>query len=122
MALAESLRALGAGLADAGRQRLALAALDVEDQALRAGQLLAALLAVAVLALLALAALAATVVVLFWDSARIAALAGVSLFFVAGAVLAFWRLQRGLRERPPLLAATLAELRKDVDQLAGRRP
>lgn len=122
MALPDSLRALGAGLAEAGRQRLQLAALDLEDQALRAGALVAALLVATALGMLAVAALAATVVVFFWDTARLAALLGVSLFFIAGTAAALWQLQRGLRERPPLLAATLAELRKDGERIAGRQP
>lgn len=119
MGLSASLRRLGGGYLAVARQRLELAALDVEEELLRAGSLLAALLALVALASLALAAAAATLVVLLWDTARIAALVGVTAAFAAAAVAAYWWLRDALRSKPPFLSATLEELARDGEDLAG---
>jgi uncharacterized membrane protein YqjE len=113
MALGSSLGRLGAGAVLALRQRLELASLDVEEELLRLVGLIAGALVAALLFALALAAGAATVVVLFWDQARIAALVGVTLFFAAGGGLAARALMRSLRDKPRFLDATLTELERD---------
>lgn len=115
MGLGRSLGSLGAGALLLVRQRLESAALDVEEELLRWAGTVAALLAAVLLAILALAGLAATVVVVFWDTARIAALLGVSAAFALGAVFIAWRVARALRDKPPFLSATLAELRRDAE-------
>ena len=116
MALVQTLARLGASSLLLARQRLELAALDVEEELLRIGLLLAAALVTALVLALALAAGAATVVVYFWDSARLAALVGVTLFFAACGGLMVRALAGALREKPGFLAATLAELDKDRQQ------
>jgi uncharacterized membrane protein YqjE len=118
MALGPSLSRLGAGTLLAIRQRLELASLDVEEEMLRLVGLIAGALVTALLFALALAAGAATVVVLFWDSARIAALLGVTVFFAASGALAASALTRSLREKPRFLDATLTELERDRAQWA----
>ena len=110
MALSASLAQLASGLKLAARQHLELAALDVEEQAIRLGCLLAMAFAATLLATLALAAAAALVVVFFWDSARIPALLGVTLAFAGGAAWALWQLNRAWRAKPAFLAGTLASL------------
>lgn len=122
MALADSLGRLAAGTLLVARQRLELAALDLEEELLLAARFIVGALVTSLLATLALAALAATVVVAFWDSAPVAALAAVTLCFGAGAAAAGWAWSRAWRARPPLLEATLAELRKDAGVLTGERP
>jgi uncharacterized membrane protein YqjE len=114
-----SLRRMGGGYMALARQRLEIAALDVEEELLRFGSLLAALLALVALASLALAAAAATLVVLFWDSARIGVLVGVVVAFAAATAAVAWWLRESLRAKPPFLATTLDELGKDIQELAG---
>jgi uncharacterized membrane protein YqjE len=116
VALGPSLGRLGAGVLLGVRQRLELASLDVEEEMLRLTGLIAGVLVTALLFTLALAAGAATIVVLFWDSARIAALLGVTLFFAASA------LTRSLRDKPRFLDATLTELERDRESWAARQP
>jgi uncharacterized membrane protein YqjE len=118
LGLGGGLRKLAAAYLAIARQRLELAALDVEEELLRAALLVAALLACVALAGLALAAAAATIVVLWWDSARIAALVCVTLFFFLAAAFVGWRVSLALRTKPAFLAATLAELRKDFDRIS----
>jgi uncharacterized membrane protein YqjE len=116
-ALTGSGQRLGASLVDFARQRLELAALDIEEEALRLLALEALLLAGAVFGLLTLAALAATVIVLLWDSARYLALGGVTACFAAATLACGWRLRAALRSKPAFLATTLDELRQDLRHL-----
>jgi uncharacterized membrane protein YqjE len=121
MPLRTSLGRLAAGSLSALRQRLELASLDVEEELLRLAGLIATALVTSLLFAMALAAAAATVVVLFWDQGRIAALVGVTLFFSAGGVIAAGALSRSLRDKPRFLDATLTELERDR-QAWARQP
>lgn len=113
MSLGDSLGRLGATSLLLVRQRLELAALDVEEELAHAGSFLVSTLIAALPGTLALAALAATIVVLFWDSARMAALVSVTAVFFAATAAALWRCQRALRDKPRFLGVTLGELAKD---------
>jgi uncharacterized membrane protein YqjE len=116
MALGRTLTQLGASSLLVARQRLELASLDVEEELLRLGGLLAGALVTALMLALALASAAATLVDYFWEGARLAATLGVTGFFAVAALLMAWRLARALRDKPRFLAATLAELDKDRKQ------
>jgi uncharacterized membrane protein YqjE len=119
MALGRSLTQLAAGTLLALRQRLELASLDVEEELLRLVGLIAGALVAALLFTLALAAGATTVVVLFWDQGRIAALVGVTLFFTLAGAVAAGAFSRALRDRPRFLDATLTELERDRQAWSG---
>jgi uncharacterized membrane protein YqjE len=97
--------------------RARLAATEVEEQALRAAEILI-WLAVALFFLgIAIVFAAVLVVLVFWDSNRLLAAGLLAALFVSiGAGAALFARQR-LRERPKLLAATLAELERDRDTL-----
>jgi uncharacterized membrane protein YqjE len=116
MALGQSVARLGATSLLMARQRLELASLDVEEELLRLGALLAGALVTALMLGLALASAAASFVIYFWDGARMAATLGVTAFFALSGVLMTWRLARALRNKPRFLAGTLAELDKDREQ------
>jgi uncharacterized membrane protein YqjE len=60
------------------------------------------------------------VAVLFWDTHRLLAIGAMAAFFVAGGIAAGLMLVATIRRRPKLLAATLAELRKDRSKLEGQ--
>jgi len=120
MSLADTLRQIGAGTLGLARQRLELAALDFEEEMLRAGALLAALLVAVLLGTLAVATAVALVVVLFWDTARVAALATCFVLLAAGTAFVVWRLAQALQAKPPLLATTLAELDQDIASFRER--
>jgi uncharacterized membrane protein YqjE len=102
--------------------RLELAAVEVQEEARRLlGYLAWTLLAVfLVAAALLLAAL--FVILLFWDSYRLHAVAAIAaLFAVAGAAILL-KVRSGFASRPPLLSSTLAELRNDVAFVTGAEP
>jgi uncharacterized membrane protein YqjE len=121
VALARNLARLGAGSLLLARQRLELASLDIEEEVLRVGLLFAGALVTALMLTLALSAAAATIVIYFWDAARMAAVLGVTGFFTLAGLLMAWRLATALRDKPRFFAATLAELEKDSQQL-GEQP
>ncbi len=95
--------------------RLALAAVELEEEGQRfLGYLVLALLSL-VLFGIAMLMVALLVVVLFWDSYRIAAVAGLAVLFgAAGAVTAF-KLKAAFAAKPRLMGATVAELNKDIN-------
>lgn len=72
----------------------------------------------ALLALLAVVAASAWLVVALWDRAGGVTLAALVVAFGAAAWWVLVRLQREVRDAPPLLAQTLQELAKDRDALA----
>jgi uncharacterized membrane protein YqjE len=99
-----------------------LAALELAEARERAGRWLALALVAAVLLLAALVVGALFVVSVFWDNYRSAAVAIVAVVYAAGgAALGAWLLAR-LRNAPPLLPATLAELKQDCAALRARPP
>jgi len=57
------------------------------------------------------------IVVLFWDANRLLAIGALASAFSAGGVIALLMLRTAVKRRPKLLAATLAELRKDQSKL-----
>lgn len=117
MALGRNFARLAAGSVLLLRQRLELASLEVEEQVLRLGLLLVRAMVTALLLALALFGAGATVIIYFWDAARLAAAVGVTAFFALAAVLAGWRFAAALRDKPAFLAATLAELDRDAQRL-----
>ncbi len=97
--------------------RTRLAATELEEQALRLIEILVWIAVALFFFGVALLFAAVLVVLLFWDSNRVLAAGLLTALFVsigAGAAL-FARIR--LRERPKLLAATLAELERDQDTL-----
>jgi uncharacterized membrane protein YqjE len=119
MALGQTLSRLGESLLLVARQRIELASLDVEEELLRLGTLLADTLITSLILALALAAAAMTVVVYLWDSARLAVLLAVTALFTAIGLTMLWRLSRALHHKPRFMASTLAQLDEDRAPLDG---
>ena len=122
MPILESVGRLGSTLVDMVHTRLELAAVEVEEESQRMlGYLLFGLLSI-ILFGVAFLLLAFLVIVLFWDTHRIAAVGGMAaLFAVAGAIVAM-KVKAGFDNKPRLLEHTIAELRKDMAyaRTAGR--
>lgn len=79
-------------------------------------------LAGALLALLAAVAASAWLVVALWERAGGITLGVLAAAYAVVAWRVLQRLQREIREAPPLLAQTLQELAKDRDALTRREP
>jgi uncharacterized membrane protein YqjE len=117
LGLLDSLRRAAASLIEIVRTRLELAVTEIEEQKLRAAQIVA--LSVAALFFAALAIIFGTlaVVMAYWDRNPVAVLGGFAALYLALAIVAgaMWRARA--KARPRLFAATLAELARDGEEL-----
>ncbi len=121
MSITAAVGRIAANVLDLARTRLELAAIELQEGAHRLIGYLAWALAAAVLGLFTLALIILFVLVLFWDTHRLAAVGGMAALFAFGATFAAMKLRAGLAKRPPMLPATLAELRKDAAALKGEQ-
>jgi uncharacterized membrane protein YqjE len=101
--------------------RLELLSTELQEEVHRVAEIMlwaaAALLAAGV----ALFLLALVVIFAFWDTHRVVASVAVTSVFFVIALVAGLVLRAKVRGKPPLLDATLAELRKDRDTLLSKR-
>ena len=111
---------LAAALVGLGHTRLELVAVEFEEVRARTTQNLALVMVAALCFAFALLAASLLVVVLFWDTHRIAALCGVTVVYALVGLLAVWRLAERRKRPAPAFAATLAELERDRAWLASR--
>ena len=113
----DSLRALGATLFDAAGTRIELALVELREQGEHRKQLVVLAVTGAVFLVMALLLAAFFVVVLFWDTYRLAAIGAVTLLYLAIAAAAFLRLRARAQAMPAPFEATLRELAADRDML-----
>ncbi len=112
------MRAGGAAV-ELVRTRVELAALEFSEERERAKHhLILAVIAATFFAFAVLCA-SALVVVVFWESHRVASIAAVTLVHLAIGIGALSRLRTGQRTAPPPFQATLAEIERDRQWLAG---
>jgi uncharacterized membrane protein YqjE len=116
----ESARALGATLLALLRVRAELVGVELKEEAERRKQLLILGVVATFFLTASLLLLAFLVVVVFWDTARIPAIAGVTVVYAGIGTWAFLRFRSTARESPPPFSATLTELQKDLDMFQGR--
>ena len=121
MSISTAVGRIGSTVLAMARTRLELAAVELQEETQRLFGYLAWALAAAVLALGALVLAVLFVLVLFWDTHRLLAVGGMTVLFALGCGFAVMKLRTGLASRPPLLGATLAELRKDVEFAKGEQ-
>jgi len=118
------LRTAAAQFADTllglGRTRLELAAVEFEEARARAAERLVLSLVAGLCFALAVLVASMLVVVLFWDTYRIAALCALTIAYALLGLVALWRLAVRKKSETPAFAATLAELERDREWLANR--
>jgi uncharacterized membrane protein YqjE len=117
---------LSAALLGLVRSRLELASIEFAEERERIQQQLTLLVAAVGMLLFAVLFVATWIIVYFWDTNRLTAIAVVAIFFAAaGAVLLMLRAQAA-RSAPTPFAATVAEFDSDRKALAaahdGARP
>ena len=121
MAIAATVGRLAATLLAMVRTRIELASVEVEEQLQRyIGYLLMSLLAL-FLSGIAIVLVALFVVILFWDTYRIAAVLGMAAVFALAALAIGMKVRAGFASQPALLSVTMAELRKDIELLKTAR-
>lgn len=117
MGIADSLARLGTSFIAILQTRAALAAVEVEEEALRYFSWLLLALAAMFFFGLAILLVILLVVAIFWDAHRIGVLLTlIVLFGIAGVALVF-KMLNGYRHKPRLLGHTLVELSKDIETL-----
>jgi uncharacterized membrane protein YqjE len=118
--LLESLRNLARTFLAIVQTRLEIFASEIDEQRALLARI-AVLSAIAAFCLgLAVILLVLFAVVLFWDTNRLLAIGVLAGVFAAGGIAACVMLGAAIARRPKLLAATLAELRKDRTKLEGQ--
>ena len=112
-----SLRELARTLLSFTETRARLAATEIEEQAVRLVEILVWLAAALFLFGVALLFLAVVILLLLWDSNRLLAAALLAALFLGSGAAAALIARARMRERPKLLAATLAELELDRQRI-----
>ncbi len=116
----DSLRSLGATFLALIGTRAELLVVELREEGERRKEMLVLAGAAVVFLALGLALAAFLVVLVFWDTHRLAAAGAVTLLYLAIGALAILRLKQKARASPPPFAATLAEFAKDLEMLKAR--
>jgi uncharacterized membrane protein YqjE len=109
----DSLRLLGDGLAGSLQDRLELFSVELQEEKFRLIQTCVWISAAVFTAMMTLAFASLTVVYLFWESARLAVLGGLTALYAAALVAIIVALRRYLARQPKPFAATLQEIGED---------
>jgi uncharacterized membrane protein YqjE len=120
--LRDALARMLATLLDIGRGRLELVAVEIEEERLRLVRLWMVATCTLFFAFVGVVSMAAWIVLLCEPADRATALGMLTGVFAAAGALGAWQWRRLGTQRPPLLHATLAELRKDGAALQGHAP
>ena len=108
-----SFRALGDSVLASAQDRLKLFTVELQEEKFRLIQIFIWISAAVFTGMMSIAFASLTLVYLFWESARVAVLGGLAVFY-AGALLAIViAFRRYLARQPNLFAATLHEIRED---------
>lgn len=108
-----ALRALCDGLIATGAKRLELFSLELREEKLRLIQVFIWISAVVFTGLMAITFASLVFVYAFWESARLAVLGGLALFYTAAFVAIIIAFRRYLARQPAPFEATLEELSED---------
>ena len=119
--LLHSIKHLAQTLLGAAQTRLEILATEIEEERARLEQMLLCALGAVFCPGMGIVLCVAYVVVLFWDTHRLAAVGLLAAgFLVAGALLG-WSVRNQAKKRPKLFAATRGELAKDQAMLRERQ-
>ena len=108
-----SLRTLGDGLMASVQERLELFAVELQEEKFRLIQTIIWISAAVFAGVMAIAFASITLVYLFWESARLAVLGGLTLFYAGALVVILVSFRRYLARQPRPFAATLHEIAED---------
>jgi uncharacterized membrane protein YqjE len=110
----ETLRSFGGGVLGAVQERLQLFSIELQEEKLRLVQTLVWTGVGLFAGMMTLTFASLAVVYLFWESARLAALGGLSVFYAAALGVAIFSLRRHLTRHPRPFAGTMNELKEDI--------
>lgn len=119
MVFTETVGRIGSTLVSMARTRLELAAVEAREEAQAVLGYAAWTLLAAFLGAFAFMLAALFVIVLFWDEHRLLAIGAMAGVFALAAFLILAKVRAGFAARGPMLAATRAELGKDIGFIKG---
>ena len=108
-----SLRALGDGLLASVQDRLELFSVELQEEKFRLIQTFVWISAAVFTGMMAITFASLTLVYLFWASARLAVLGGLTLFYAGALVAIIIALRRFIARQPSPFAATRQEIGED---------
>lgn len=111
--LLDSIRHFGRGLLASVHDRVELVSLELQEEKFRLIQTFIWISAAIFTSMMALTFASLTLVYLFWESARLAVLGGLTLAYTGAAVAIIITFRRFLAHQPRPFAATMEELRQD---------
>ena len=114
-----SLRALAASFLGLVRTRVELAIVELQEEGERKKAVLVLAATAGVFLTLGALLFAIFIIVCFWDTHRVAAAGVMTLLYLAIGAYSLMRLKQSAAASPPPFAATLEELKRDVDALRG---
>jgi uncharacterized membrane protein YqjE len=110
---ADSLRALGDGVFASVEQRLQLFSIELHEEKFRLVQTLLWISAAVFSGIMAIAFASLTLVYLFWESARLAVLGGLTVVYAGALVWIIIAFRAFLARQPKPFAASLQEIGED---------
>ena len=108
-----SVRALADSVLATVQDRVELVSVELQEEKRRLIQIFIWISAAIFTGMMAITFASITLVYLLWDSARLAALGGLTLVYGGAAVAIVVSFRRYLRRQPPPFAATLQEIKTD---------
>jgi uncharacterized membrane protein YqjE len=111
--LLDSIRHFGSGLLASVHDRVELVSLELQEEKFRLIQTFVWISAALFASMMALTFASLTLVYLFWESARLAVLGGLTLVYAGAAVAIIVAFRRFLARQPRPFAATIEELKQD---------
>ncbi|NTT45699.1 phage holin family protein [Pseudomonas aeruginosa] len=112
-----SLRRFGAAFLGLLHGHVELFGIELQEQKANTLRLLLFAGLALVFALLLLVDLSLLVLIVFWDTNRLAAALGLCLFYVIGSLFCGWRLYQSINDESSPFSATLEELANDRERL-----
>ncbi|WP_224015812.1 phage holin family protein [Pseudomonas aeruginosa] len=112
-----SLRRFGAAFLGLLHGHVELFGIELQEQKANTLRLLLFAGLALVFALLLLVGLSLLVLIVFWDTNRLAAAFGLCLFYVIGSLFCGWRLYQSINDESSPFSATLEELANDRERL-----
>lgn len=112
-----SLRRFGAAFLGLLHGHVELFGIELQEQKANTLRLLLFAGLALVFALLLLVGLSLLVLIVFWDTNRLAAALGLWLFYVIGSLFCGWRLYQSINDESSPFSATLEELANDRERL-----
>lgn len=109
----ESFRTLGEGLLGAVEERLQLISIELQEEKFRLIRIFFWISAAVFSGMMAITFASLTLVYLFWESARLMVLGGLTVFYATGLAIIILAFRRFLARQPSPFADTLHEIRED---------